>query len=111
MEIDVEKKVKIGMGGVPTIRHSRVYVHKALNKKLPEPVSDKYRSYISKQNLRSTSNQTLNVPKHKTQKYQSSPLFRTIKAWNSTAVETRSGMEINTFKKHFQTKLQTADER
>ena len=80
-------------------------VHKALNDKLPASITDKYRNQISKQNLRSTSQLTLNIPIHKTQKYQLGPLYRTLKSWNNTSVETRTGVETNTFKKLYQTKL------
>ena len=85
--------------------HEAVYVHKALNDKLPASITAKYQNQISKQNLRSTSNLTLNIPIHKTQKYQQGPLYRTIKSWNNTSMETRTGLETNTFKKHYQTKL------
>ena len=85
--------------------HEAVYVHKALNGKLPTVITEKYRNQLSKQNLRSTSQQTLNIPVHKTQKYQQSPLYRIIKAWNGTAVESRSGLEANSFKKNVQAAL------
>ena len=85
--------------------HEAVYVHKALNGNLPPEISQKYRLQLSKQNLRSTTQLTLNIPPHKTQKYQQSPLFRTVKAWNETKVESRLGYETNTFKKKYQTHL------
>ena len=85
--------------------HEAVYVHKAMNGKLPTEISNKYRNQLSKQNLRSSSQQTLNIPAHKTQKYQQSPLFRTIKAWNTTTIESRSVLETNTFKKKYQVHL------
>ena len=87
------------------IVHEAVYVHKALNDKLPLEITKKYKNQLSKQNLRSTSRQTLNIPPHKTHKYQQSPLFRTVKAWNNTTVDFRSGLVTNTFKKHYQAQL------
>ena len=85
--------------------HEAVYVHKALNGKLPLVISEKYNNQLSTQDLRSTSQLTLNIPTHKTHKYQQGPLYRTIKAWNNTTVQSRTGTETNTFKKTYQMTL------
>ena len=85
--------------------HEAVYVHKALNGKLPLVISEKYNNQLSTQDLRSTSQLTLNIPIHKTHKYQQGPLYRTIKAWNNTTVQSRTGTETNTFKKTYQKTL------
>ena len=88
--------------------HEAVYVHKALNGKLPDVIANKYHNQMSKQNLRSASQLTLNIPTHKTQKYQQGPLYRTLKSWNDTSVESRVSTDSNTFKKIYQTKLISA---
>ena len=88
--------------------HEAVYVHKALNDKLPKEICNKYRNQLSTQNLRSTTQQTLNIPAHKTQKYQQCPMFRTIKAWNDTTVASRTELITNTFKKQYQARLLNA---
>ena len=85
--------------------HEAVYAHKAINSKLPQEITDNYKNQLSKQNLRSSAKQTLNIPKHKTQHYQKSPMYRTIKTWNSTPVELRLEATTATFKKKFQTHL------
>ena len=84
--------------------HEAVYVHKAMQGKLPLDICNHYKNQQSKKNLRSSSNLTLNIPAHKTQLYQHSPLFRTIKTWNSTPVELRT-LQTDTFKKKYQAHL------
>ena len=44
------------------IVHEAVYVHKALNNKLPSQVTEHYTDLKSKQNLRGATTQTLNIP-------------------------------------------------
>ena len=85
--------------------HEAVYIHKAFHNKLPLHISEHYTDFKSKQQLRSASNLTLNIPKHKTQQYQNSPLYRTITSWNNTPTNLRFTETTNTFKKKLQTHL------
>ena len=85
--------------------HEAVYVHKALNEKLPIEITNHYTDQLSKKNLRSSTQTKLNIPVHKTQQYQCSPLYRTIKSWNSTPTELRAETITNTFKKKLQSYL------
>ena len=89
------------------IVHEAVYVHKALNNKLPSQVTEHYTDLKSKQNLRGATTQTLNIPKHRTQQYQNSPIYRTIKSWNSTPKSFRTEENTNSFKIKLQTHLLT----
>ena len=87
--------------------HEAVYVHKAMHDKLPSQVTEHYTDFKPQPNLRSASNLTLNIPKHKTQQYQHSPTYRTIKSWNSTPTSFRTEEITNTFKNKLQTHLLT----
>ena len=84
--------------------HEAVYVHKALEGKLPEEITKNYKIHTSKQNHRSAAQLTLNIPRHKTEQYKKSPMYRTIKTWNSTPTELR--LETTSiFKKKYQAHL------
>lgn len=85
--------------------HEAVYVHKALQGKLPSEITTHYTEQLSKHNLRSSTRRTLNLPAHRTQQYQNGPMYRTVKSWNSTPTELRKEITTNTFKKKFQTHL------
>ena len=63
--------------------HEAVFSHKALNKKQPDSINRQYESLIPISNTRAASTKTLNLPRHKTAKYQHSLLYRSIKTWNS----------------------------
>ena len=59
--------------------HEAVFSHKALNKKQPDSINRQYESLIPISNTRAASTKTLNLPRHKTAKYQHSLLYRSIK--------------------------------
>ena len=58
--------------------HEAVYVHKALSGKLPRSICQQYQNHQSLKNYRSADKQILTIPKHKTESYKKSPLYRTI---------------------------------
>ena len=81
--------------------HEGVFVHKALNDKMPRNIIEEYQKLQSYANNRSAENGSLNVPKHKTSKYENSVLYRSVKVWNKTEVEIRT-RPTETFKKKLQ---------
>ena len=85
--------------------HEAVYVHKAMQGNLPEEITNHYKNLEAKQNHRSGMHSTLNIPKHKTEQYKKSPMYRTIKTWNSTPIELRTESTTSTFKKKYQAHL------
>ena len=85
--------------------HDAVYVHKALTGALPTAVCQKYQEHQPLRKLRSTEKQVLTIPKHNTENYKNSPLYRSIQAWNSTPTDLKK-MEIGTFKQKLQAHLQ-----
>ena len=85
--------------------HCAVYVQKALSDKLPRTVCQKYQQHQSLKNHRSANKQILTIPKHKTENFKNSPLYRTITAWNSTPEEIKKS-ETVTFKKKLQSHIQ-----
>ena len=84
--------------------HEAVFAHKSVLHKNPQRISLDYMQHYPKSNLRSTSKGTLNLPQHRTSKYQSSPLFRTIVAWNSTPKDMPTH-NVKVFKNNFQKNL------
>ena len=85
--------------------HEAVYVHKALNEKLPRETTQQYRDYEPKTNLRSSKTHRLNIPKHSTEQYKRGPLYRTLKTWNSVPEELRTDLTTPNFKKKYQEHL------
>ena len=85
--------------------HEAVYVHKAMNGRQPKEITDQYNSYKPKQNPRTCKLATLNIPKHATEQYKKSPMYRTIKTWNNIPEQLRSETTTATFKKKYQTHL------
>ena len=63
--------------------HETVLVHKALQNKCPENINTQYQQHLSKVNTRQSTHRILQVPTHKTTKFEKSPLYRSIKSWNS----------------------------
>ena len=63
--------------------HEAVFTHKALMNNQPGNINDVYDAQLPTSNTRAASNQKLNLPHHRTSKYQHCPLFRTISTWNS----------------------------
>lgn len=85
--------------------HEAVYVHKALAGKLPQLTCQQYQQHQSLKNYRSAEKQILSIPKHKTENYKNSPLYRTITTWNSIPHSIKK-TETSTFKKNCQSHLQ-----
>lgn len=85
--------------------HEAVYVHKALNEKLPKEIVQQYKSCEPIKHLRSSKFHTLNIPKHNTEHYKRGPLYRTLKTWNSVPEKLRSDITTTTFKKNYQSYL------
>ena len=63
--------------------HENVFTHKALMQKSSANINSQYMEYISKANTRYAEQKKLRIPKHKTSKFQRSPLYRTITSWNT----------------------------
>ena len=82
--------------------HEAVYTHKALNGKLPTAIMRQYKNQQSLVNNRSAENKMLNIPKHKTEQYKNSPLYRTITTWNSIPTEIKKIENTSTFKRKYQ---------
>ena len=90
--------------------HDAVYVKKALSDKLPANICLQYQKQQSLRTFRSAEKQVLTIPKHKTENYKNSPLYRSIVAWNNTPTHIKT-LDITTFKQklqaHIQKKTQT----
>ena len=85
--------------------HDAVYVHKALSGKLPAKICQQYQKQQSLKKFRSAENQILTIPKHKTENYKNSPLYRSIVAWNNTPADIKK-LETATFKQKLQAQMQ-----
>ena len=85
--------------------HDAVYVKKALSDKLPAYICHQYQNLQSRRNFRSAEKQILTVPKHKTENYKNSPLYRSIVSWNNTPTEIKI-QETTTFKQNLQAHIQ-----
>jgi hypothetical protein len=81
--------------------HEAVFAKKALTGKLPIAITEKYQKYESLKNNRSLERKTLTVPKHKTENFKNSPIYRTIKTWNSVPQNIKH-TELDTFKTNYQ---------
>ena len=84
--------------------HEAVYIQKGLTGKLPTAISEEYSEHLSLKNNRSAERRTLTIPMHNTHQYENSPLYRTIKTWNSIPQEIRD-TETSTFKQTYQRHL------
>ena len=63
--------------------HEAVFTHKSLLFQNPEDINNSYLKQIPTGNTRQATQGMLTLPKHTTSKYENSPLYRSIKAWNS----------------------------
>ena len=63
--------------------HEAVFTHKSLLQLNPETNNADYLQQRPTSNTRNATQGKLNLPKHRTSKFQHSPLYRTIKSWNS----------------------------
>ena len=83
--------------------HDSVYVHKALSGKLPVVICNQYKQQQSLKNYRSAEKQILRFPKHHTENYKNSPLYRSIVAWNNTPSDFKTAdTTTTTFKQKVQ---------
>ena len=87
--------------------HEAVYTHKALSGKLPKAITEEYQQYTSTMNNRSAERKILSIPKHKTENYKNSPLYRTIKTWNNTPDILKKNTDTTIFKQNYQKYLHT----
>lgn len=85
--------------------HEAVFVYKGLSSKLPAAITRQYQQHLSHVEHRSADRKILVIPKHKTERYKCSPLYRTIKTWNDTPQEIKE-LGASTFKQKYQTHLQ-----
>ena len=63
--------------------HEVVFAHKVLQDKIPTNIYNVYQNHFSKTNTRFAKQNKLRVPAHRTTKFEKSPLYRTITAWNN----------------------------
>ena len=63
--------------------HENVFTHKALLQQSSANIKSQYKEYVSTANTRHAEQKKLRIPKHKTSKFQRSPLYRTITTWNT----------------------------
>ena len=90
--------------------HDAVYVKKALSDKLPANICLQYQKQQSRRTFRSAEKQILTIPKHKTENYKNSPLYRSIVAWNNTPTHIKT-LDITTFKQKLQAHIQKKTQR
>ena len=64
--------------------HETVFLHKALLNKNTENINQEYREFIPTTNTRYAASGKLIPPVHRTAKFERSPLYRTICAWNNS---------------------------
>ena len=64
--------------------HEVVFAHKVLKEKIPLNIYNIYQNHFSKSTTRFAKQNKLRLPIHKTTKFERSPLYRTISAWNNT---------------------------
>ena len=84
--------------------HEAVFAHKSFLDKNPQLINLQYLKQLSTSHTRNSSHSSLNLPSHRCSKYQKSPFYRTIKAWNSSPKDIPTH-NIKIFKKYFQRNL------
>ena len=84
--------------------HEAVFITKSLLNKTAQNITNQYLEYLPSCDTRQAQTGRLNIPKHRTVAYESSPLYRTIKTWNDipTNIETN---DPRTLKKQYQKHL------
>ena len=70
--------------------------------KMPKNITEDYNKLQPRLNHRSAENMILNIPAHKTSKYENSVLYRSVKTWNQLPTELKNE-DTSTFKKKLQT--------
>ena len=63
--------------------HEAVFVHKSILQLNPSNINTEYLQQRPTSNTRQSHEGKLNLPTHRTSKYENSPFYRTIKSWNS----------------------------
>ena len=63
--------------------HENVFSHRGLLQQSSANINSQYMEYTSKANTRHAEKKKLRLPKHKTAKFERSPLYRTISSWNA----------------------------
>ena len=86
--------------------HEAVFTHKALTKNSSRNLHEEYSKYTPKTSTRSAKLGKLNLPKHTTTKFENSPLYRTIKTWNSIPSHIPK-TDVKIHKTHYQNYLLT----
>ena len=86
--------------------HEAVFTHKALTINSSRNLHEEYSKYTPKTSTRSAKLGKLNLPKHTTTKFESSPLYRTIKTWNSIPSHIPK-TDVKIHKTHYQNYLLT----
>ena len=81
--------------------HEAVFVHKTMSGKMPKNITEDYHKLQPRLNHRSAENMILNIPAHKTSKYENSVLYRSVKTWNQLPTELKNE-DTSTFKKKLQ---------
>ena len=81
--------------------HEAVFIKKALLNKLSQDITFKYLEFLPYEKTKQATDGKLNLPEHKTTKYENSPLYRTIKIWNNIPA-TISENEPKKFKQKYQ---------
>ena len=75
--------------------HEAVFTHKALAGRQPAATLSEYQKYLSLKNNRTAEKKILSIPKHKTENFKNSPIYRTIKTWNKIPHELKVEENIN----------------
>ena len=68
--------------------HECIFAHKSLTNNNPENICTTYQNQQSSANTRLAASHKLIPPKHRTSKYQHSPLYRTVTSWNQCNLAT-----------------------
>ena len=63
--------------------HETVFTHKSITNLHPDSINYIYQQQQSKSNTRGAASGKLNIPRHKTAKYEQCPLYRSITSWNA----------------------------
>ena len=81
--------------------HEAVFTQKALIGKHPENINEKYLDKLPLRETRSAFSGKLNIPKHRTAKFQNSTIYKTITTWNEVPEYIKCG-NTNTLKINYQ---------
>ena len=83
--------------------HEAVYIHKGLSGNLPAATCRTYQQHQPLKQYRSADRLILNIPKHKTENFKNSPLYRTINVWNSIPLHIKLAETTTSFRNQLQT--------